>query len=341
MKSKNCSQYSGYKIVMLFFMLILSFGWMTAKAQTKKVELKDFTFYPFVSQKSVDNPLILPYESSSSSIAITIEKCEDFDKVEDFLKYYISPVNKSIRVESVNGLSYAWVIENNEEEENSFILTGMIRHNSIDAKLIVKMYYAANSLASGRNSLTMLKSFRSNLVVATTKPVSTNKPVTKPTATSPTNNNPSDNSINIQDILAAHNIYRSEVGVPLLTWSAELANYAQAWADELVKNRNCQLRHRPQDNNDTWNLIYGENIFSGSSGYTIIYAVHDWGSEKKMFDPKSRKCVGDWSTCGHYTQIVWKKTTQVGCAIAKCANGTIIMVCNYNPPGNMNREPAY
>lgn len=340
MKKVGYCRLSMHKIVTLMFILIISVGWMTAIAQTKKVVLKDFTFYPFVNQKSVDSPLMLPYESSSSSIAITIEECEDFEKVEDFLKYFVSPVNKSIRVESVNGLSYGWVVENNEEEENSYILTGMIKHNSIDAKLIVKMYYAANSLASGRNSLTMFRSFRPNQF-GTVKPVTTNKPATKPAATNPATDNSANNSLNIPAVLAAHNIYRSEVGVPSLTWSAELATYAQAWADELVKNRNCQLRHRPQDSNDRWNLIYGENIFSGSSGYTMIDAVKDWGSEKNMFDTKSRKCIGEWSTCGHYTQIIWKKTTQVGCAIAKCANGMIIMVCNYNPPGNMNREPAY
>lgn len=341
MEKKIFSQYVGYKIVTLTVMLFISVGLMTAIAQTKKVILKDFTFYPFASQQSVENPLMLPYESSSNSIAITIEKCEDFEKVEDFLKYYVSPVNKSVRVESVNGLSTGWVVENNEEVENSYILSGMVKHNSVDAKLIVKMYYAANSLAAARNSLTMFKSFRPNRIVAGTKPVTPNKPITKPTATNQTTNNPSGNSLNTQDVLAAHNVFRTEVGIPSLIWSAELATYAQAWADELVKNRNCQLKHRPQDNNDPWNLIYGENIFSGSTGYTIIDAVHDWGSEKKMFDTKSRKCIGDWSTCGHYTQLVWRKTTQVGCAIAKCANGTIIMVCNYNPPGNMNREPAY
>ena len=336
MKKKGYFKISGHKIMALTVMLSISFGSMTAIAQTRKVVLKNFTFYPFVSQKTTDDPLILPYESNSTSIAITIDESVDFETVEEFLNNYESPVKKSVRVESINGLSSGWVVEENEEEDNSYILTGLVKHNATGAKLLVKMYYPANNTAAGRNSMTMFRSFRPNLVVANTKPVSTNKP-----GTNPTNNSLSGNSLNTQQILAAHNVYRIELGMPSLTWSTVLANYAQAWADELVNNRNCQLKHRPQENNDPWNLIYGENIFSGSSGYTIIDAVNDWGSEKKMFDPKSRKCIGDWSTCGHYTQLVWRKTTQVGCAIAKCANGTIIMVCNYNPPGNMNRESAY
>ena len=142
MENKNCSQYSGYKIVTLMVILITSIGWMNASAQTKKVVLKDFTFYPFVSQKSVDNPLLLPYESSSSSIAITIEENEDFETVEDFLKYYISPVNKSVRVESVNGLSVGWVIENNEEDLHEDKINNLLKitNNIFRDKLVTSFH---------------------------------------------------------------------------------------------------------------------------------------------------------------------------------------------------------
>jgi hypothetical protein len=45
---------------------------------------------------------------------------------------------------------------------------------------------------------------------------------------------------------------------------------------------------------------------------------------------------------GHYSQIVWKSTTSVGCATQYCPNGLAntgtgvspyFTVCNYSPPG--------
>jgi hypothetical protein len=45
--------------------------------------------------------------------------------------------------------------------------------------------------------------------------------------------------------------------------------------------------------------------------------------------------------CGHYTQIIWRNTTEVGCGMATCSNGSEIWVCNYNPPGNYLRQNAY
>ncbi|KAJ3860063.1 CAP domain-containing protein, partial [Lentinula novae-zelandiae] len=43
------------------------------------------------------------------------------------------------------------------------------------------------------------------------------------------------------------------------------------------------------------------------------------------------------SSTGHFTQVVWKSTTSVACAIATCnflGNGTGYLVCRYDPPGN-------
>jgi hypothetical protein len=150
--------------------------------------------------------------------------------------------------------------------------------------------------------------------------------------------NPSNNSINIQEVLDAHNKLRLEVGVPPLTWSAELAGKAQAWANELAK----------KNRGDEWVMEHsqtpgiGENIAGGNVGFDTPSGsiLSLWGGEKKNFDPSTRKCISG-TECGHYTQVVWRNTTQVGCAVTANPNGKFILVCNYNPSGNFNNEPAF
>ena len=150
-------------------------------------------------------------------------------------------------------------------------------------------------------------------------------------------------TVTIQQMLDAHNVFRKEVGVPPLTWSDELAKYAQAWVNELVNNRECSMQHRPHDENSKWNLKYGENIYSGGGTNwvpTVLDAVGAWGSEKKNFDFTNKVCKSN-GICGHYTQIIWKTTTQVGCATVKCPDGNVIIVCNYSPSGNWMGEKAF
>ncbi len=133
-------------------------------------------------------------------------------------------------------------------------------------------------------------------------------------------------------VIAAHNEWRQQVGVDGLTWHSELANAAQTWANTL-QDQACKLEHNP-------NTPYGENIYwaSGTSP-TPKSVVDSWGSEKADYDYDTNICQPD-KVCGHYTQIVWEKTTEVGCGKAACANEHV-WVCNYNPPGNSAGQKPY
>lgn len=140
-----------------------------------------------------------------------------------------------------------------------------------------------------------------------------------------------------RDALEFHNKIRKEVGVEPLSWSIELSKFAQEWADYLA-NQNCMMMHRPQNTNPN---NYGENIFRGNGGsYTVLFASQSWYSEIKDYrnEPVSSKNL---ELIGHYTQMVWRKTTKVGIGIANCSNGGVIIVANYDPPGNYIGQKPY
>jgi allophanate hydrolase subunit 1 len=71
--------------------------------------------------------------------------------------------------------------------------------------------------------------------------------------------------------------------------------------------------------------------------------VDNWGSEKQYFIRDGifpNTCRGGWQKCGHYTQIIWKNTTEVGCGLARGAQMDYF-VCQYNPPGNFQGQKPY
>lgn len=135
----------------------------------------------------------------------------------------------------------------------------------------------------------------------------------------------------IEQMVNAHNQWRSQVGVRPLRWSPQLASYAQSWADRLAQNN--RFEHRQ-------NSPYGENLAS-STGRQMspTRVVEMWGNEVRDYDYASNSCAPG-KVCGHYTQIVWANTTEVGCGVARSGDREV-WVCNYNPPGNFIGQKPY
>lgn len=139
-----------------------------------------------------------------------------------------------------------------------------------------------------------------------------------------------ENKIDINKFVERHNYYRRMVGVPAVKWSDDLAAVAQKWANRLALK--CDLDHSKNE--------YGENIYWHSSGTIEETVVDSWADEKRVF--KERKHIyRSGKGYGHYTQIIWKKTTHIGAAVKNCKGGGQIWVCNYNPRGNWIGEKVY
>ena len=135
----------------------------------------------------------------------------------------------------------------------------------------------------------------------------------------------------VQEFLRVHNDARARVGVAPLRWSATLARYAQQWADHLASTG--QFTHR-----DLSATGYGENMFGGSDG-SPGDAARYWLEEKNAYrgGAITPQNFGD---VGHYTQMVWSETTEVGFGIAR-GGGGVVVVANYAPAGNGNGRKPY
>jgi len=138
-------------------------------------------------------------------------------------------------------------------------------------------------------------------------------------------------------LLAAHNAERARAGVPPLRWADNLEAEARVWARELIGSN--RFAHDPALHG------HGENLWTGWGGrvWTPEEMVGEWIAEKTdyrhgVFPNVSR--TGRWSDVGHYTQVVWRDTTHVGCAIETRAERSVL-ACRYAPPGNVDGRTAY
>lgn len=139
-------------------------------------------------------------------------------------------------------------------------------------------------------------------------------------------------------LLAAQNAERVRLRMKPLVWSAKLADHARKWAQTLAVSD--MFEHAPvgADGGE------GENLWTGSKDdYTPEEMIGSLIDEGKLF--KRRKfpdvsTTGRWEDVGHYTQIVWKDTREVGCAIVSNRQSDYL-VCRYWPAGNIIGQQVY
>jgi len=138
-------------------------------------------------------------------------------------------------------------------------------------------------------------------------------------------------SPDIQAALRVHNALRDQVSAPPLQWSARLASQAERYARTLAQ-RGCRLRHASVPEGENLYAMWGSAEFMPDLPFEA--ASLSWGAEKSDYrgQPIGQGRFGDY---GHYTQMIWRRTQEVGIASARGKGGCLVVVARYHPPGNL------
>jgi len=117
------------------------------------------------------------------------------------------------------------------------------------------------------------------------------------------------------ECLSSHNQYRAKHQAADLTWNQTMADFAK------TVSGTCVFKHSGGP--------YGENLAAGYDSPSA--AITAWYDENTQYD----YAAGQFSEAtGHFTQLVWKAATQVGCATVTCdgSNNTPgdFLTCEYD-----------
>ncbi|MGB5964263.1 MAG: CAP domain-containing protein [Sulfurimonadaceae bacterium] len=149
-------------------------------------------------------------------------------------------------------------------------------------------------------------------------------------------------------ITKAHNDLRKQYGSPALKYSKRLEKASKKWATKL-QGDGCGMLHSHGKVGPT-----GENLFWASAsksantkdanGNWIWHSkrkkvneqevVQAWYDEVQWYDYETNSCEKG-QMCGHYTQVIWNTTTELGCAAMACDDRSQVWVCEYAPAGNV------
>jgi len=151
------------------------------------------------------------------------------------------------------------------------------------------------------------------------------------------NNNNTNHNVSVKgndfqnDALRAHNELRRKHHSPNLILNNDLNRIAQNYAKLLAKIYSLQ-----HSNNEYKGEPLGENIFMCQGMKpTGKYVTQNWYDEINKYNFNSKSFI---SGTGHFTQVVWKKTKEVGFGCAQADDGAYFCVANYFPCGNFLGE---
>ena len=139
-------------------------------------------------------------------------------------------------------------------------------------------------------------------------------------------------------LLALHNAERVRLGLPPLVWNAALARDAEDYAKVLLSRGALEHGSASERKGN------GENLWMGTAGAWNPDAMIEMFLEERRYFRAAAfpdvSLTGNWNDVGHYSQIVWRDTREVGCAVDS-GGGRDVLVCRYFPAGNVYGKNPY
>lgn len=147
-----------------------------------------------------------------------------------------------------------------------------------------------------------------------------------------------------EKIVSLHNKHRAEAGVPPVKWSETVQKSSGGWALHLAEKEGLRLVHAGS------RTPYGESLSGGPGVWStdkdastaLEFAVVSFANERDQYHGKPVSIDSSFYRYGHYTQMVWGATREIGCAVAKRKDiRGYVVVCRYSPAGNIIGEKPY
>jgi len=145
-----------------------------------------------------------------------------------------------------------------------------------------------------------------------------------------------------------HNQLRFEHGVPPLEVSNRLAKWARLTAAESACLDRLEAGTVPKD--EDGNGRCGQNLWAyepleqgldeAFAERMAIQGIQNWYEELDLwnFDRCTPVESAKKGETRHFTQLVWRSTKRLGCAMARSSSGRWYFACNYFPVGNVRRQ---
>lgn len=156
-----------------------------------------------------------------------------------------------------------------------------------------------------------------------------------------------------EDALEYHNEVRAKINPPAikplidLRLDSTLASVADYFNNIIL----CDMKHSDKAQRrakyvelggELGDVNLGENVYKSkgmSSTGAMVRASELWANEKQYYNFDDNSCM-EGEQCGHYTQMVWNTTQNLGCSKIVCGEEVLVR-CIYGPGGNYIGQQPY
>ncbi|CAH1778698.1 unnamed protein product, partial [Owenia fusiformis] len=120
--------------------------------------------------------------------------------------------------------------------------------------------------------------------------------------------------------------------VPALKLNSRLSSFAQKYAEHLASTGSFQHNKGLFKGEQIGENLASKMSSRGGADYTGEEVTENWYSENTKYN---YNIEAQSQSAGHFTQVVWKGSKELGIGKALSKDGRCVVVANYKPAGNL------